>query len=368
MKKAGCRPPRARILAGVSAASRLPARPSERPTFGLEEEVFVLHGGRTSLGSLWTMGGLLWQDPKRNWAATATNFRRGPAARREVMSSVEVSTPVELSAATLFAAALSRRAALSRAFASGQLVALGALPGSDRYHTAGLHVHVGVPASSGSAQERARIYGNLAYFLPVLALASASSPYFGAGGAGPLSRVAASFALGEIGPDARERFQDLIVTRRLGTVELRVLDPVPDPERLWAILQAVERVARLPGTLPWSREDYNALRAQMLGGLTPALRARAGELAALTGFDLHWTEHTEAQRVQAHTEAHGWESTCAHLDGLYRSGVWQDLGTPHAPPPAWHGPAGFARYYLPKLPYIARKAYLENHPGPDDRH
>ena len=78
----------------------------------------------------------------------------------------------------------------------------------------------------------------------MLALASASSPYFGAGGAGPLSRVAASFALGELGPDSRERFQDLIVTRRLGTVELRVLDPVPDPERLWAILQAIERVAR----------------------------------------------------------------------------------------------------------------------------
>ena len=72
--------------------------------------------------------------------------------------------------------------------------------------------------------------------------------------------------------------------------------------------------------------------------------------------------------MQAHTESRGWASTCAHLDGLYRSGVWQDLGTPHAPPPAWHGPAGFARYYLPKLPYIARKAYLENHPGPDDRH
>ncbi|GAA4014461.1 hypothetical protein GCM10022631_27800 [Deinococcus rubellus] len=345
-----------------------PSSQSARPSFGLEEEVFVLHGGRTSLGSLWNMGGLLWQDPKRNWAATATNFRRGKAARREVMSSVEVSTPVELSAATLFTAALSRRTALSRVFASGQLVALGALPGSDRYHTAGLHIHVGVPAGSGSdpSSERARLYGNLAYVLPVLALASASSPYFGAGGTGALSRVGASFALGELGPDSRERFQDLIVTRRLGTVELRVLDPVPDPERLWAILQAVERVARLPDTLPWSREDYNTLRTQMLMGLTPALRARAEVVEALTGFDLHWTEHTEAERVLTHTETHGWESTCAHLDGLYRSGVWQDLGTPHAPPPAWHGPAGFARYYLPKLPYIARKAYLENHPSTDE--
>ena len=305
-------------------------------------------------------GGLLWQDPGRNWAATATNFRRGAAARREPMSSVEISTGVELSAATLFTAALSRRAALARAFPAGQLIALGALPGSDRYHTAGLHVHVGVPES-----ERERVYGNLAYFLPVLTLASASSPYFGAGSQGPLSRVAASFALGALGPDPHERFQDLIVTRRLGTLELRVLDPVPDPERLWAILQAVERVAKWPGTLPWSREDYNALRRQLLstqigGGLTPELTARAEELAALTGFDPSWAEQTEANRVQTHTEAHGWASACAHLDGLYRSGRWQDLGTPHAPPPRWQGPAGFARYYLPKLPYIARKAYVEN--------
>ncbi|AWN23875.1 hypothetical protein DKM44_12090 [Deinococcus irradiatisoli] len=324
-------------------------------SYGLEEEVFVLHGGRTRLGSLWNMGELLWQDPRRNWSATATNFRRGPAARREPMSSVEVSTAVELSAATLFSAALSRRAALARAFPVGQLIALGALPGSDRYHTAGLHLHVGVPE-----HERERVYGNLAHALPVLALASASSPYFGEGGQGPLSRVKSSFALGELGPDPYDRFQDLIVTRRLGTLELRVPDPVPDPERLWAILQAVERIVRWPGRWPWSRENYNALRREMLGGLTPALRARAEEIREVSGFPLSWAEHTEAERVLAHTEAHGWDSTCAHLDGLYRSGVWQDLGTPHAPPPRWQGPAGFARYYLPKLPYIARKAYVEN--------
>lgn len=345
-------------------------------TYGLEEEVFVLHGGQTQLGSLWNMGQLLWQDPQRNWAATATNFRRGAAAKRELMSSVEVSTPVEFSAATLFVVAMSRRAALSRVFGSGQLIALGALPNSDRYHTAGLHIHIGV-----SKAERQRVYNNLVYFLPILALASASSPYFGGGSQGPLSRVASSFALGLLGSDPYDRFQDIIITRRLGTIELRVLDPVPDPERLWAILQAVERIAQLPGALPQSRqhsrehdttlenalldgysalEDYNALRVKLLSGDTPALLGRAAELFELTGFAPHWLTDTEAMRVQSHTEAHGWASTCAHLDGLYRSGIWQDMGTPHAPLPAWQGYAGFARYYLPKLPYIARKAYVEN--------
>ena len=332
-------------------------------SYGLEEEVFVLYQGaghspQTSLGSLWPLGGLLWQDPRRNWAATATNFRRGDAARCEVMSSVEVSTRVEFSAATLFVAALSRRRELSRTFASGQLALVGSLPGSDRYHTAGLHIHIGVPSG-----ERERVYGNLAYVLPVLALASASSPYFEKGSLGPLSRVAASFALGALGPDPYDRFQDIIITRRLGTIELRVLDPVPDPERLWAILQAVERVARWPGRLPYSREEYNALRAEMLMGIGPALQARIAETADLFGLDPAWTQHTEAARIVAHTQAHGWASTRAHLDGLFRTGIWQSVGTPHAPPPWWHGPAGFARYYLPKLPYIARKAYLENRKG-----
>lgn len=337
------------------------AAPDPALTFGLEEEVFVLYGHsgqprRTHLGSLWPMGGLLWQDPKRNWGGTATNFRRGAAARREVMSSVEVSTRVEYGAATLFAAALSRRAELSRSFTGGQLVALGSLPGSDRYHTAGLHIHIGV-----APHERDRVYGNLAYFLPVLAWASASSPYFAGGSpGGPLSRVASSFALGELGPDPYERFQDLIITRRLGTIELRLLDPVPDPDRLWAVLRAVEGIARLPGTLPWSREDYNDLRRELLHAPGPALRERAAELEWRVGFDPAWTAHTEADRVRSHTDLFGWASTCAHLDGLWRSGEWQDLGTPTTPPPWWQGPAGFARYYLPRLPAIARKAYVEN--------
>lgn len=325
-------------------------------TFGLEEELFVLYQGRSSLGSLWPMGQLLWQDPKRNWAATATNFRRGKVALRETMSSVEVSTPVEGSAATLFAATLSRRAELSRLFTTGQLVALGALPTSDRYHTCGLHIHIGTPA-----QERDRVYGNLAYFLPVLARASASSPYFETGvDAGGLARVRSSFALGELGNNRWERFQDIIITRRLGTIELRVLDPIPDPERLWAVTQAVESIARLQGTLPFSVQNYNALRAQALQGYTPALARRAEELQAAAGFDPVWAQHIEAQRVQEHTRGHGWASTLAHLDGLYRSGVWQDLATPHPRPAPWQGPAGFARYYLPKLPAIARKAYVEN--------
>ncbi len=325
-------------------------------TFGLEEELFVLYQGRSSLGSLWPMGQLLWQEPGRNWAATATNFRRGKAAWREPMSSVEVSTGIEGSAATLFMATMARRAELSRLFTTGQLVALGALPSSDRYHTCGLHVHIGVPAN-----QTRRVYGNLAYFLPVLTRASSSSPYF-ARQLHPdgLGRVSASFALGRLGDDRYERFQDIIITRRLGTIELRVLDPVPDPERLWAILKAIEGVARLPHTLPFEAEMYNALRAEALTGYSSNLQVRAQELQDTTGFDPHWAEHTEAQRVVAHTQQHGWASTLAHLDGLYRTGLWQDLATPHPRPPHWQGPAGFARYYLPKLPAIARKAYIEN--------
>ncbi len=324
------------------------------PSYGLEEEVFVLHGGRTSLSSLWNMGGLLWQDPQRNWAATATNFRRGAAARREPMSSVEVSTEVELSAATLFTAALSRRAALARAFPTGQLVALGALPGSDRYHTAGLHVHVGVPQG-----EQARVYGNLAYALPVLALASASSPYFGAGSQGPLSRVASSFALGGLGPDPYERFQDLIVTRRLGTIELRVLDPVPDPERLWAILRALEQVVRWPGRWPWSREDYNLLRRDMLGGLTPCYAAAprsCGRSAVSYPNGPSTPRPTGCGRIP--------KCPAGRAPAPTSTGCTAAACGKTSAPRTRRRRCGrvrrIARYYLPKLPYIVKKAYIEN--------
>ncbi|WP_407568799.1 glutamate-cysteine ligase family protein [Deinococcus altitudinis] len=330
-------------------------------TLGLEEEVFVLygdarHGYRASTASFRGLARLLWADWRRNVGGTASNFRRGTAARRELMSSVEISTPVHAHPDTLFMSAMSRRRELARALAEGLMVPLGLLPGSDEYHTAGLHIHVGVPPGRLEA-----VYGNLARYLPVLAHASASSPWWNGQPSGPLSRVPNSFALGPLTPDPLNRFQDLIVTRRLGTIELRVLDPVWEPERLHAILSAVYALARLPERLPWSRAVYNRLRATYHIGPDAEVRALAQELRRLCGFDPGWLEHTVSARVLDSWQVHGEAATLAALDGAYRTGTWGSVGTPHVRPGRWQGVAGFASYYVPKLPYMLKKVRAEHH-------
>ena len=323
--------------------------------------MFVLYrdeqnGFRASTASFTGLARLLWADWKQNVGGTASNFRRGEAARRELMSSVEISTPIHAHPTTLLASALSRRRELSRALPAGLMVPLGLLPGSDEYHTAGLHIHVGV------APERlATVYGNIARYLPMLAHASASSPWWKRQPSGPLSRVAHSFALGPLTPDPLARFQDLIVTRRLGTIELRVLDPVWEPERLLAILSAVYALARLPERLPWSRGSYNRLRASYATGPDAEIYDLARELQVISGFDPGWLEHTVSARVLDSWQTHGEAATLAALDGAYRTGVWGSAGTPHPRPGRWQGAAGFAAYYLPKLLYMARKVRAEHH-------
>jgi Glutamate-cysteine ligase family 2(GCS2) len=330
-------------------------------TLGLEEEVFVLYGDaqqgfRASTASFAGLAKLLWADWRRNVGGTASNFRRGAAARRELMSSVEVSTPVHAHPDTLFVSALSRRRELSRALPAGLMVPLGLLPGSDEFHTAGLHIHVGV-----TPDRLETAYGNIARYLPVLAHASASSPWWAGKPSGPLSRVAHSFALGPLSTDPLARFQDLIVTRRLGTIELRVLDPVWEPERLHAILTAVYRLAQMPERFPWSRATYNRLRETYATGPTPEIITLAQELRVLGGFDPKWLKQTVSARVLESWEGEGEAATLAALDGAYRSGIWGDIGTLHARPARWQGAAGFAAYYLPKLPYMARKVRAEHH-------
>jgi Glutamate-cysteine ligase family 2(GCS2) len=349
-------PPSASVAAPLNTAS------SAGPvTLGLEEEVFVLygddqHGYRASTASFGGLARLLWADWAGNVGGTASNFRRGPPARRELMSSVEISTQVHAHPGTLLVAALSRRRVLGRALPTGLMVPLGLLPGSDEYHTAGLHIHVGVPP-----ERLETVYGNLARFLPVLAHASASSPWWAGQPAGPLSRVVHSFALGPLSPDPLARFQDLIVTRRLGTIELRVLDPVWEPERLAAILNAVYALARLPERLPWTRATYNRLRGTYATGPNEEVMARAHELQVLCGFDPEWMSSTVSARVLDSWDIQGEAATLEALDGAYRTGVWGSVGTPHARPARWQGAAGFAAYYLPKLPYMARKVRAEHH-------
>ena len=327
------------------------------PTLGLEEEVFVLFEGQPSTASLLDLARLLWRDPGRNLGGTASNFTRKLPG---LMSTVEISTGVHAGPDTLLNEVFARRAQLSAATRSGLIAPVGMLIQDDPYHTAGLHLHLGVAPG-----QRERAYRNVARFLPVLVLASASSPWRGRARYGQSYRVHASFALGPLREDRLYRFQDLIVTRRLGTLELRALDPVWERARLHAIVDAAWRLAGLKRNLPFERAAYNALReVYPKGGLTPAVRELALELHDLTGFDPAWAERTEADRLADLEAREGAGAVWRSLDGAYRHGVFAPSDTPDRRPARWRGAAGLALYYGPKLPYIAYKGWREHHGAP----
>ncbi|MGI8748896.1 MAG: hypothetical protein ACR2J4_11195, partial [Deinococcus sp.] len=112
---------------------------------------------------------------------------------------------------------------------------------------------------------------------------------------------------------------------------------------------------------PWSRAGYNWLREGYAAPPGPEIYALARELQAISGFDPGWLDSTVSEQVLESFERQGAAASYRELDGAYRSGALTDLGTPHARPGRWQGVAGFAAYYLPKLPYMARKVQAEHH-------
>jgi gamma-glutamyl:cysteine ligase YbdK (ATP-grasp superfamily) len=247
-------------------------------TLGLEEEVFITTPTRPTLDALYALAKLLWRNPRDYYKHTASNFARGRDARQCLMSSVEIATRPHTDIDALLEELRTHRAALADAAGDAYIVPVGHLFDLDApTNTAGLHIHVGVPAEG-----RQTVYANLAYFLPLLILLSASSPYAGGRYFGQSYRAAASFAIGALRDDPYYRFQDLILARRLGTIEIRACDPVWDLARLRVLLEAVQAIAQLPTARPIDRARYAALRHQAACiGYTPDLQALHRELCAV---------------------------------------------------------------------------------------
>jgi len=247
-------------------------------TLGLEEEVFITTPTRPTLDALYALAKLLWRNPRYYYKHTASNFARGRDARQCLMSSVEIATRPHTDIDALLEELRTHRAALADAAGDAYIVPVGHLFDLDApTNTAGLHIHVGVPP-----ERRQTVYANLAYFLPLLILLSASSPYAGGRSFGQSYRVASSFAIGTLRDDPYYRFQDLILSRRLGTIEIRACDPIWDLDRLRVLLEAVQAIALLPTARPIDRARYAALRHQAACvGYTPDLQALHRELSTV---------------------------------------------------------------------------------------
>ena len=386
-------------------------------TLGLEEEVFITAPTRPTLDALYALAKLLWRNPRYYYKHTASNFARGRDARQCLMSSVEIATHPHADIDALLEELRIHRAALADAAGDAYIVPVGHLFDLDApTNTAGLHIHVGVPA-----ERRQTVYANLAYFLPLLILLSASSPYAGGRSFGQSYRVASSFAIGALRDDPYYRFQDLILARRLGTIEIRACDPIWDLARLRVLLEAVQAIAQLPTARPIDRARYAALRHQAACvGYTPDLQALHHELSTVYAIPEALLKTTIADELRGCVQAfqpsppvspaYGrvglWSAEAklppnaeaalqhskrlpatplshavgeglgvrvkktdisqqallhlyARLNHAYRTGRWEPVA-PHAVrPSAWRGALGLLGYYLPRLPYTAYKAWAE---------
>lgn len=328
---------------------------SPRVTLGLEEEVFVCEPERPNLGSLAYLARLTWSDPMRHYARTASNFARGADLPQGLMSCVEISTGVHDHPEALVDDIAQRRRELVKAVGPhGLLVPLGHLLQNDApTNVAALQFHVGTP-------DRDRAYRNLGYALPLLALLTADSP--GAGGQrfGQSYRMARGFAVGPLTGDPTVRFQDLIVSKRLGTIEVRLLDPVWDLKRVRVLARAIREIAALTTDLPFDREAYNALRYRVaLEGWIPELEKIHEVVSQVADLPRGLMTHTAADEVWTLYHQVGLVPTYAALDNAYRTGVFAPRPVAPMAPSVLRAVAGLAGYYVPKFPYVTWKFLKE---------
>jgi hypothetical protein len=323
------------------------------PTFGLEEEVFVVEPDKPSLKSLYYLSKLLWKDPRRHYRLTASNFSRGPDVKQALMSGVEVATAVHDNAADIMKDLAERRRELAHV-SEGLIAPIGHLINlSTPTNVCALQMHV------GGVPDIDLTYNNLAYFLPILMLITINAPYAGGVYVGQSFRIGHGYAIGKLKEDPRDRFQDMIISKRLGTVEIRVLDPVWDMKRIETLANAVEAIAHIGRRLPFRRDFYNAIRGRIAAeGYVEELVPLYNELNAISSVPEVMLTRTASDEVKDFCEEHGYLKTYTALDGGYRNGVFELGDVPENKAAAFKSMAGLAGYYVPKLPYVIWK-YLK---------
>lgn len=326
------------------------------PTFGLEEEVFVVEGRHPSPKAMLYLTRLLWRDVRSNYTLTASNFSRGKDVFQGLMSGVEVATGVHDNGADLLDDLAVRRGQLA-GVCDGALVPMGHLIDLDSpTNTCALHVHV------GSVGDSALLLSNFIYFLPVLTLLTVNSPAACGERVGQSYRILKTYALGELRDDPYYRFQDVIISRRLGTVELRVFDPIWDFERLRVLLGAVEAIARSDRNYHGRTEEYNRLRPIIATrGFVEELERPLVELGDICELPRHLITQTCSDIVWRYSRQEGVERAYSAMDNAYRTGAFEPAERPAAQFERVGFLAGLAGYYVPKLPYIAWKAWREWH-------
>lgn len=324
-------------------------------TFGIEEEVFITEPERPTLRSLYYLAKLLARNPKFYYTHSAHNFARGKDLKQGMMSGVEISTGIHEDVEELVNDFQEHRADLS-SVVSGLIVPMGHLINYDTpTNTCAIHIHI------GGVADTKRLYNNLIHFLPILPLFTINSPMVAGNYFGQSYRMENSFAIGPIQSDWTVRFQDVILSKRLGTIELRACDPCWDMNRIRHLLRAVKAIAELDETLDPNIERYNALRSKIsCNGLLDETSDLLSELQSIVEFPTELITRTASDEMKEMYESGGLLAAYSAIDNGYRNGKFEpreiqykqrrDIGM---------GLIGFLGYFLPRLPYYAWKGLIE---------
>jgi hypothetical protein len=304
--------------------------------------------------SLYYLSRLFWQNPKRNYVLTASNFARGQDLKYGLMSGVEVATDICRSPQETIQQLRVLRNQLA-GVAEGHIVALGHLLQTDTpTNVCALQIHL------GGMEDPIRSYDNIARFLPVLILLLANSPMRKGERFGQSYRLQVGYATGPLTGDRRHRFQDLIISKRLGTIEVRAFDANPDLDRIRIALNALVVLATSSVHYPLDLTAYRHLREQAITrGLNPELSRLAEELNELVEIPLEMLQHTESDQTAQIYQIEGLAGVYRKLDSRYRQ---RDYTPPQRSWPTRRllQPAlGFLMYYFPKFPYISYKYFKE---------
>jgi gamma-glutamyl:cysteine ligase YbdK (ATP-grasp superfamily) len=200
----------------------------------------------------------------------------------------------------------------------------------------------------------------LAYFLPLLFLLTASSPLTCGERYGQSFRLAHSYAIGAPEKHPTYRFQDIIFSKRLGTIEVKIFDPWWDMDRIRIIAEALDRICRLDKKMPFDIAKYKRERREAAKeGYGKHLKALHKELNNHYPIHDQYLIRTPADEVSELYEKHGALATYSALDSAYRGGDFKPQKIKKTRKNIGKVGAGIVGYWVPRLPYRVWKYWKD---------
>lgn len=327
----------------------------ESAQYGIEEEVYLVHRGKPSLESFYCLASLLWKKGFFNYAHTAVNLSHASDIKTGIMGGIEVSTEICGDAASAAGALARRRGELSEAADSGLIIPMGSLADIEApTKTCGMHIHV------GGLDSIDRAYTNIARFLPLLMLLTASSPCVNGRRYGNSYRAGKCPFIGPLNGNRLDRFQDIIVSRRLKTIEIRIFDTVWDMDRIKILMEILDKIVKIDKRLDYNPAFYREAREE---SVSSGYGERTAELyRELNGFFSCREElfkDTPSDFIYDYIKANGRDAAYSALDNCYRNRVFEPASTDGQAPSPFKIGIGLAGYFVPKIPYSVWKTCRE---------